>query len=466
MKNSIIAFLIFIFTVTDIYSQLIPDVRSMSMGNTSVAGSYNIGAFSQNPANILSDKFNEKSNIYFNVFLDAGFQLNGDYLSINFYDDYFTKADDGSQRVLSPRDKQTILNEASDQFTNYIANVKFLSVILNTRSVGSFGLSIDERATGNFLPGKDFLELALYGNEVSRTYDFSENSVNQYWIREINLSYAKKFELKNNNTFENIAFGISVKPQFGVYYLNTRQNNLMITTTDSNTVQSSGSAEFYYAGLSDNNELQYSPGNAGFGFGFDAGFNTQIKNFSKNGILNIGLSITDLGYITWNKNTNKYFNDGSFVITDITNQEQIDSLKDVIKSTKTPVPDFTTSLPPVLRAGFTYKFLNKSGNKLTDSTRKEQAVISLDIIQGLSNDLGGITKTMVGIGGEYNATGALSPQAGFTFGGLQDFAMSIGLGINADPVIIDIGTNNILSLFTPRNTTNFSAGLSVKFKVN
>ncbi|MEZ4821668.1 MAG: hypothetical protein R2942_04310 [Ignavibacteria bacterium] len=29
-------------------------------------------------------------------------------------------------------------------------------------------------------------------------------------------------------------------------------------------------------------------------------------------------------------------------------------------------------------------------------------------------------------------------------GGLQDFAMSIGLGINADPVIIDIGTNNIL----------------------
>lgn len=465
MKNFTLLILIFLFTGNDLYSQLIPDVRSMSMGNTSVAGSYNIGAFSQNPANILSDKLNENSHIYFNVFLNAGFQLNSDYLSLNFYDDYFTKTDDGSQRVLTQQDKQTILSEASDQFTNYIANAKFLSVILNTKNIGSFGLSIDERATGNFLPSKDFLELALYGNEVSRTYDFSENSVNQYWIREINLSYARKFVLKNNTTFDNIAIGVSVKPQFGVYYLNTRQNDLMVTTTDSNTVQSSGSAEFYYAGLSDNNELQYSLGNAGFGFGFDVGINTQIKNFSKSGILNIGLSITDLGYLTWNKNTNKYFNDGTFVITDITNQEQIDSLKDIIKSTKTPVPDFTTSLPPVLRAGFTYKFINKNKSG-KDSLSTEQAVVSLDIIQGLSDDLGGITKTMVGIGAEYNATSVLSPQAGFTFGGLQDVAMSIGLGINAEPVIIDIGTNNILSLFTPRNTTNFSAGLSVKFKVN
>lgn len=465
MKNFTLLILIFLFTGNDLYSQLIPDVRSMSMGNTSVAGSYNISAFSQNPANILSDKLNENSHIYFNVFLNAGFQLNSDYLSLNFYDDYFTKTDDGSQRVLTQQDKQTILSEASDQFTNYIANAKFLSVILNTKNIGSFGLSIDERATGNFLPSKDFLELALYGNEVSRTYDFSENSVNQYWIREINLSYARKFVLKNNSTFDNIAIGVSVKPQFGVYYLNTRQNDLMVTTTDSNTVQSSGSAEFYYAGLSDNNELQYSLGNAGFGFGFDVGINTQIKNFSKSGILNIGLSITDLGYLTWNKNTNKYFNDGTFVITDITNQEQIDSLKDIIKSTKTPVPDFTTSLPPVLRAGFTYKFINKNKSG-KDSLSTEQAVVSLDIIQGLSDDLGGITKTMVGIGAEYNATSVLSPQAGFTFGGLQDVAMSIGLGINAEPVIIDIGTNNILSLFTPRNTTNFSAGLSVKFKVN
>lgn len=464
MKNLSFVFLLLILTSSRLYSQIIPDVRSMSMGNTSVAGSYNIGAFSQNPANILNNKFNEKADVYFNVFLNAGFQLNSDYLSLNFYDDYFTKTDDGNQRVLTPQDKQTILSEAADQFTNYTAGVKFLSVILNTKSIGSFGLSIDERATGNFLPSKDFLELGLYGNEVSRTYDFSQNSVNQYWIREINLSYARKFVLKNNNTFDNISVGVSVKPQFGVYYLNTRQNDLMITTTDSNTIQSTGSAEFYYAGLSDNNELQYSLGNAGFGFGFDLGFNAQLKNFSKSGILNIGLSITDLGYLTWNKNTNKYYNDGTFVITDITSQEQIDSLKDVIKSTKTSVPDFTTSLPPVLRAGFTYKFINKNVKK--DSSGSEQAVISLDIIQGLSDDLGGITKTMVGVGAEYNATGVLSPQAGFTFGGLQDFAMSIGLGINADPVIIDIGTNNILSLFTPRNTTNFSAGLSVKFKIN
>ena len=43
---------------------------------------------------------------------------------------------------------------------------------------------------------------------------------------------------------------------------------------------------------------------AGFGFGFDAGINAGLRNISKKGQLNIGLSINDIGYINWYKNTN------------------------------------------------------------------------------------------------------------------------------------------------------------------
>lgn len=457
------AILLFIFSCSNLFSQNVFDVRSMSMGNTSVSNSYDIDAFNQNPANILNQRLNKNSLIYFNLFTTAGLFTSSDYLSLDFYDDYFTKDDNGNTRYLNDNDKANILNEASNQQSNYLASAKILSVIYNTKSTGTFGLSIDERTNGNFIPSRDFLELGLYGNEANTTYNLSENEVNAYWIREINVSYARKLKLKNNNSFDHISFGVSVKPQFGLYYLNTQQNDLTISTNDTNAVQSSGRVEFLYSGLTDNNDFKYSLGNAGFGFGFDIGVNARLKNVSKNGYVNVGLSVTDLGYIRWNKNTNSYYNDGSFIITDITQQSQIDSLKDIIKGTKTPVPAFTSSLSPTLRLGISYKIIDRVKN---DSLNNERATIAVDYVQGLNDDLGGTTKPIIGIGGEYNFSKVLSPRLGFAFGGLQNFAMSIGLGINAGPVIIDIGTYNIASIFEPNGTTKLSMGMGIKFKVN
>jgi hypothetical protein len=458
----LVAVLFSIIANTCLYSQNVFDIRTMSMGNTSVSNSYDLDAFNQNPANILNQRINNNSLIYFNFFTNAGMFTNSDYLSLDFYDDYFTKDDNGNTRYLNDNDKANIISEASDQQSNYLASAKILSFIYNTKNIGTFGLSIDERTNGNFIPSKDFLELGLYGNEVNRVYNLSDNEINAYWIRELNITYARKLELKKNNVFDQVSFGASVKPQFGLYYLNTQSNDLTIFTNDSNTIQSAGRVEFLYAGLTDNNEFKYSLGNAGFGFGFDIGVNARLKNVSKNGYVNIGLSVTDLGYIKWNKNTNSYYNDGSFIITDITEQSQIDSLKDIIKGTKTPVPDFTTSLSPTLRLGASYKIINRNKN---DSLRNELATIAIDYVQGLNDDLGGTTKPIIGIGGEYNASKVLSPRLGFAFGGLQNFAMSIGLGINAGPVIIDLGTYNIASIFEPRGTTKFSMGIGIKFKV-
>lgn len=457
-----ITVLFFIVNSTFLFSQNVFDIRTMSMGNTSVSNSYDLDAFNQNPANILNQRLNTNSLIYFNFFMNAGLFTSSDYLSMDFYDDYFTKDDNGNTRYLNDNDKANIINEASNQQSNYLGSAKILSVIYNTRNIGTFGLSVDERTTGNFVPSKDFLELGLYGNEPERVYDLSENEINAYWIRELNITYARQFKLKNNNLFDEVSFGASVKPQFGLYYLNTQSNDLTVFTNDSNTVQSAGRVEFLYAGLTDDNDFEYSLGNAGFGFGFDLGVNARLKNISKNGFVNIGLSVSDLGYISWNKNTNSYYNDGSFIITDITEQSQIDSLKDIIRGTKTPVPDFTTSLSPTLRLGISYKIIDRIKN---DSLNNERATIAVDYVQGLNDDLGGTTKPIIGVGGEYNASKVLSPRMGFAFGGLQNFAMSIGLGINAGPVIIDLGTYNVASIFEPKGTSKFSMGLGIKFKV-
>jgi len=117
----------------------------------------------------------------------------------------------------------------------------------------------------------------------------------------------------------------------------------------------------------------------------------------------------------------------------------------------------------VIRLGASYKIIDRVRGK--DSLNTETATIAVDYVQGLSENLGGSTIPLVGIGGEYNVSKVISPRAGFTFGGLQKFSFSIGLGINAGPVIIDIGTNNISSIFTPNSTTKFSAGFGIKYKV-
>ncbi|MBK8551088.1 MAG: hypothetical protein IPL53_08555 [Ignavibacteria bacterium] len=168
-----VTILFFIFSCSNLFSQNVFDVRSMSMGNTSVSNSYDIDAFNQNPANILNQRLNKNSLIYFNLFTNAGLFTSSDYLSLDFYDDYFTKDDNGNTRYLNDNDKANILNEASNQQSNYLASAKILSFILNTKNSGSFGLSIYESTNGNFIPGRDFLELVLNGNEANTTYNLS-----------------------------------------------------------------------------------------------------------------------------------------------------------------------------------------------------------------------------------------------------------------------------------------------------
>ena len=95
----------------------------------------------------------------------------------------------------------------------------------------------------------------------------------------------------------------------------------------------------------------------------------------------------------------------------------------------------------------------------------EMANISLDYVQGFSENLGGSTKPTVGIGFEYNIGRVVSPRAGFVFGGEVDFLATLGLGIDTGPVVFDIGTGNIASIFTPKSTTKPSVGLAMKFRI-
>ncbi|MFZ1321623.1 MAG: DUF5723 family protein [Ignavibacteria bacterium] len=433
------------------------------MGSTSVSNSYEVDAFNQNPANIVFQKGGNNSKYYFNLLTTFQFLTNSNYLSLDFYNDYFGENSDGSSTTLTDSDKRNIINSASDQKSTLTSSGKLLSFLYNHGDIGTIGISLEDRVVSDFLLTKDFWELGLYGNEPDRLYNLENNSLNVYWTRQLNISFAKLLKINKNKLFESIAIGAAVKPQFGIYYFETTKNNLTIQTNSQNTIQSTGESEFLYSGLTDDVTIKFPSGNAGFGFGFDAGVNFVLKEFSDQGRLSVGLSITDIGYIKWNTNNATYYNNGNFIITDVTNQEQIDSLKDAVKSTKTPVSDFSISLPTTARLGATYKIYSK---KNKEQTGLETGSISFDYIQGITSNLGGTTEPRFGLGAEYNVGDIFSPRAGLTFGGDENTLVSIGLGVEAGPVMIDMGTNNIMSIFTPSGTTNLSAGLNIKYRVN
>lgn len=453
--------LLFLLMTCRAYSQLANDVRSISMGSTSAASSYDISGLNQNPANIVFQRSNADSKYYLNIITNVKINLSGKFLSLGFYDNYFAKVPDGNTRELSEQDKADILNNASGEPTNLSASGMLLGFLLNTQKIGSFGFSLDEKFNGGFTVSKDFLELALYGT-LKEQYDFSGTNLNAYWNRQLNFSYAKGFKMKGKSFFDEVSVGGSVKPQFGLYYLKTTTSNLKINIDLLNAVTGTGDIELKYAGLTDNNNFRYSLDNAGFGMGFDLGVGAT-KTLSKYVKMNLGLSVTDIGYIKWTKNTYKYSYDGDFILDDITNTAKLDSLRERIKGSKVAIPSFTEGLPTTLRVGMAFKIFD---NARKDSLRLERATISVDYTQGITENLGAETKPAVGIGAEVNIGNIVSPRAGVVIGGRDDFTATFGIGIFAGPVIIDLGTFNVESVYNPRAATKLSGAVNLKFKIN
>ena len=458
MKKTIVVLFLSILSASLSLAQVPSVTRSISMGYTSVAGSTDIDALGLNPANIIKQRQGTNGKFYFSLVLNAGFQTSSDYLSVDFYNSYLA----AENQVLTPEDKQKILTEAGNQPSFGLASFRIFGAVLNAGAPGSFGLSIDETFRGNFVIASDVFDLAIYGNQVNRTYSALGTKVDGFWVRELNLSYANQIKAKKNSFFDKLSFGVALKPQFGIYFLETQKNDLTILTNNQAQIFGTGGITLLYSGLTDDIDFKMSTQNSGFGIGADVGASMGISTLSKNLYLDLGLSVTDMGYIKWTKNTANYFYDGNFAITDITDPAQRDSLKNYLKETKTPVSSFTTSLPTQVRFGGVLRIL-KGAHGSKDNY--EMANISLDYVQGFSENLGGSKKPVVGIGFEYNIGRIVSPRAGFVIGGDADFLATLGLGIDTGPVIIDIGTGNIASIFTPKSTTKPSFGMAMKFRI-
>jgi hypothetical protein len=446
----------FVLNAGSLFAQSNDNPKSMSLGRTSVANSFNIDALNNNPANLVYNGTFDNSNYYISVFSSAGYMMNSEFLTLDFYNKYFT-GKNGEARLLGDAEKKDILKQSSNTASNFGVNMKFFGMVIKDKDIGAFGFSVEDRIMGkNYLPA-DAMDVALFGNAKNRLYDFSDFDIDMSWIRQLNFSYAREF----NDLFSGIdgfSAGISIKPELGYYNFNMHNNDLTLHTDDSNKISAVGSMIMRSSRIGKEKGSIVFPEFteiAGFGMAFDIGFHFKLDKK-----WDVGLSVTDIGWLNWYKNPKEYLYEGGFVITDLGNGEQYDQLLDLIEGTSQTIPNYIESMPATLHLGVNYKIFDPIFSK----NSIERANLSFEYAQGLSNTSGTSMKPLFFLGGEYILSQYFIPRIGFVLGDSENLAVGLGAGFIISNLIIDVGTHNIISVFDLNKSTKNSFGISMKLK--
>jgi hypothetical protein len=433
------------------------------MGRTGVASSYNIDALNLNPANLALVKPKDKTRLYINGMTTGGYMFNSKFLSLNFYDSYFTGDAEGNGKYLTNEDKSDILQKSRNSELGMGLGYKFVSVAFRLKKAGVIGFSVEDKVFARSYLPEDVLELTLFGNGLNEKYDFSDYRMQASWIRQINFSYANTTKSFMKKTFKEFAWGVSLKPQLGYYYVGVRDNDLTFSTNDSAQITSKGAVTFERSSIYANDKFFY-PGLtplAGFGWGVDIGFNGKI-----NDKWSVGMSLTDIGYMNWYGNTFEYKYAGEFVVTDLAKSEQLDTLRNLINGKKTFTGAFQKMLPMTLRMGVNFKIFKKFYGIKNDSLAKELVSISLDYIQGLTKHAAGTsTVPTFGAGAEFFLSQFFIPRIGIIAGGTEGFLVSLGAGMDTKYILFEVGTHNIAAITDVKNSTKFSFGVNLKLKI-
>jgi hypothetical protein len=192
---------------------------------------------------------------------------------------------------------------------------------------------------------------------------------------------------------------------------------------------------------------------AGTGLGFDFGLSAEMFQAFR-----VGVSITDIGKVTWNQNTKAIVGNGSFSITDISQQ---DSVASVFKGETRDTTSFTSSLPTALHIGASLQ-LDKAA---FIGYFPGQLLLAADLHFGFNEEPGNTKTPRFALGAEYRPVNAFPIRTGISIGGREGFQWSLGLGINTPVWDLDFATESIALLTNPNSFRNGSFTLGMRFRI-
>lgn len=472
MKKLSLLFLVLILNIDSIaqYGSIgTVDARSLGMGKTYTSNSRGVNSLGINPANLI---YSNEGAVDFSLLLPApSLSIRGGTDFLSFEDlNFFFGGVNGSGRVLNEDDKQrlnSLFQNGGLVFVNISANLISGSINAGT-NIGSFGISVTDFAGGQAQIPQALVDLALNGNPNEKVFNLNDALLQSWWLRAYSISYARDMSGLFSEIFQKFGAGVSLKYYQGFFDIQTERVNTELVTGDKNII--TGSADFLaYSAFSRSFGVQYKfesevpsgniglfPTPAGNGFAFDFGLSASLKN---NWI--IGMSITDIGAMNWNDHTAKFISDGEIFLDDITNKDQIDSIKQQLTGDAVPISGYSTGLPTAFRIGVSKYISNE------DDFIPGNLLLAFDYDQGF-NDLPGNTKNpRFAIGSEWKP-GNWIPyiRTGFTYSALIGMNWTFGLGFYTDIFEFNFATNEFQSYLAPNSVSHTSVAISSRWRIN
>ncbi|TAK58372.1 MAG: hypothetical protein EPO24_08505 [Bacteroidetes bacterium] len=402
-----------------------------------------------------------------------GTNFGSDFINYDIYKEYFTGVPDidgdgeRDPRYLNDDDKNKILElfPSGLSETHFDFELRAFGFTVHNDFIGDIGMSVTEKVAANLDLPKDYMRFFFFGlDSLGSFYDFDGTSIRGWHLREYALSYARKLPMLNYKHFYNVSAGLGLKLVHGYEVAITEKYNAsfankpnpnggwdLIGNFDTRILRSTS-----FNPDDDNEEYNPIGSPAGTGIGIDLGIGADVYQ-----AIRAGFSITDIGSITWTKNTKETIGNASFVMTNPTQQEQFDSLKDAFTGKDTTTGEFSTTLPTAMRLGAAIQvdqlpFIGSFPGEL---------LVSIEYHQGFNLSPGNTTRARFAIGTEYRPARWIPIRTGISMGGVDRFNWAAGFGLDFGGFNWNFGTENFGLLFSPNNWDQASFGMSMIVRI-
>ena len=342
-------------------------------------------------------------------FFSLGLLVGNNSLSRNDYNRLFA----GEDTYWDEDDKEEILGEIpGDNLRGYLMG-----------DITGFGFSMDRFAINLQVLGagrigipKDFLTLALYGNELNREYSFDAIEGEGWGAMSTDFSLGYQLEW---HFFDEFAVGGTFRYIYGLGYAGvTRADGGATVTT--NGVTGSGDFEFGY-------------GDTGDGVGLDLAASALWRDHWEFGITMGNL----VGTIAWDLDSIKVYGfditNGEIDIDSLDNEEYLGRLFDQ-EDTTYAAGTAKTRLPFYIQLNAGYRV-------------NEKLIVVGEYQQGFSAKPGVSKNPRLAVGGEYRALPWLPVRTGLAVGGSFMFEWGAGFGLDFNHYTFDFGIIGLKGVF-------------------
>ncbi len=476
LKISLVA-LLFVFC-GKIYSQGgsigASDARSMGMAKTYTASSFGLYSLGINPANLYRDSTKKVELIIPLPLPNITANIGTNFMTIdeyNYFFGYSTTDSTGKKigRYLNTADKQRLKDLFADggTFTSDLEVRLFAVSVKPNDKFGTIAFSISDVISSNVTFPKGIIDLGIDGNLPNKVFNFNDTALKSWWLRKYSLSYARSLDIFP--FFKSFSFGVSFNIVSGYAYAGLDHVNTQLTTGDGNVI--TGKGDFLaYSAFSPDFHVKYDfdststkqdasvsmfPTPAGGGFGFDFGFNARISESTS-----IGFAVTDIGSITWDKNAAQYSSNKAIYLDDLSNKDQLDSLKNALtgKGGGKYISSFSTPLATALRLGIAIQL-----DKMLDGNFPGKMLLAFDYNQGFNDQPRNSMKPRFSFGADWQL-GLFALRTGFSFGGFDKFNWGMGIGFDFKILELNFGTPDMQYVFASNSAKRITFAFDSRWK--